>query len=102
MRQIQERKGVADTDAYNSGIESVIYIRCIRHKAVPQENANESGGGECGACVAEAKEGVITAIIDAVGGTVDGLPTNRSNILQRVRELMRHEIILKQADGFEV
>lgn len=33
------------------GVESVLTIRCMEHRAVPAYNTKESGGGECAACV---------------------------------------------------
>lgn len=37
---------------YERGVRAVLTIRCLQHQTVPQINRNESGGGECGACIA--------------------------------------------------
>jgi hypothetical protein len=42
-----------ETEEFLKGVESVLSIRCMKHRAVPQYNHNESSGGECGACIAE-------------------------------------------------
>lgn len=42
-----------DDAAFIKGVESVTCIRCSEHYDVPLINTNESGGGECGACVRE-------------------------------------------------
>lgn len=34
----------------------LIAIRCTRHYAVPVQNRNEHGGGECGGCIAEDRD----------------------------------------------
>jgi hypothetical protein len=51
------RRVVAERDSLRAQLESafkgVLCIRCARHLAVPQINANEYSGGECGACIAE-------------------------------------------------
>jgi hypothetical protein len=43
----------AITEAYEDGIASVLYIRCLEHKAIPQFNFNGQTGEECGACIQE-------------------------------------------------
>ena len=35
---------------FDSGVHSVVMIRCMKHYKKPQLNENESGGGECGYC----------------------------------------------------
>ena len=43
-------------------------------------------------------EGVENSIVDEIGGTVDGAPTNRLNYLQRIRQLVRAEAALAEAE----
>lgn len=46
------------------GVESVRYIRCMNHLAIPAYNDNE-GPGECTACVVEAvKKGLDNLLLD--------------------------------------
>ena len=40
---------------------------------------------------------LVTAIVQTVGGEVEGQPTSRINILQRLRELVRKEKLLREA-----
>src|SRR5271156_684302 len=53
MRQIEDRGAeIISADlrrAYTDGVESVLYIRCMFHRAVPAYNSTE-GMGECAAC----------------------------------------------------
>lgn len=37
-------------------IRGVMRIRCLNHVTIPQQNANEFNGGECGACIAEERD----------------------------------------------
>ena len=50
-----QTKEVATAAAFTEGMRSVLRQRCIKHRDVPQLNANAIGGaegnGECGACV---------------------------------------------------
>ena len=94
MRQIREQYPNATEServAFDAGVESVLYIRCYQHRATPMLNNTEAAIGECGQCAVDAVEGVITAVIVAIGGEVEGQPTSRVNFLQRVRELVKSE-----------
>jgi hypothetical protein len=95
MKQIREPIDIVwepgEPVIFHAGIDSVLYIRCYHHRAVPQMNTCEAGYAECAACAVNAVEGVITAVIVAIGGTVEGQPTSRVNFLQRIRELVKNE-----------
>jgi hypothetical protein len=52
MRQIRFHHAETASDAFFSeGVESVLYIRCMEHRAAPKINEAESGQGECGECI---------------------------------------------------
>jgi hypothetical protein len=47
--------------AFDDGVQSVMSIRCIEHRAIPPWNANEITGAECGACAYE--KGFAAALV---------------------------------------
>jgi hypothetical protein len=47
---------------FENGVASVLRIRCTRHFKVPQLNANEHSGGECGACIAEERDALARQV----------------------------------------
>lgn len=42
-----------DSPEFLRGVESVIMIRCVPHRAIPPYNRNEASSGECAACAVE-------------------------------------------------
>ncbi len=44
------------SEDFEDGIRSVLMIRCLKHRMVPQLNTNEFTGGECGGCIAEERD----------------------------------------------
>ena len=40
-------------EAYEAGMRSVMMIRCVKHRDVPQYNRSEGDGAECAACEIE-------------------------------------------------
>jgi len=72
-------------------IDDCLFHRCREHLSVAQINSNEFSGAECGACIEAYYEGVLTMVVERLGGTVEGRPTERGNFLQRIDELRRIE-----------
>jgi hypothetical protein len=51
MKQIKYSDHVG-FDLFEHGVESVVYIRCMEHRAAPKINEAEAAGlGECGECI---------------------------------------------------
>ena len=69
MRQIEDRGSeIVDQNiraAYNEGIESVIYIRCMEHRNISAMNKSE-GDGECAVCAVKEREESIILRCNAV------------------------------------
>jgi hypothetical protein len=65
-------------------IDDCVYHRCIDHRRVGQINAYDSGA-ECGACIKDYYEGILTMTVSRLG------MTSRENFLQRIDELRRIE-----------
>jgi hypothetical protein len=66
-----------DTDAPRGSdlpsIEQCLFHRCEEHEGVPQLNASESFGGECGGCLAEELLAVKAQLLLALDGYAERL-----------------------------
>ena len=67
-----------------------LFHRCIHHRDVRQINQSDLGS-ECGACIKEYYEGILSMAVDRLGGLVEGAPTSRHNFLQRIDQLVTKE-----------
>ena len=72
-------------------IGECLFHRCQNHLSVAQINSSEHSGSECGACIRDYYEGILTMTVARLGGTVEGQPTCRENFLQRIDELVGKE-----------
>ena len=79
------------SDKQKPDIEDCLYHRCSHHRDRPQINDNEFSGAECGACIEDYYEGIMFMIVARLGGEVEGMPTQRINLLQRIDELVAKE-----------
>lgn len=68
MKQIKvdgvERRGRTFAN-FTQGVNSVMFIRCMKHFKVPQYNENETGGAECAACEVEKPRSTLRAELEA-------------------------------------
>lgn len=64
--KVERDRAVAERDALqqelHDKVTSVLRIRCIHHVNVPQVNANEYSGGECGACIAAERDSLARRV----------------------------------------
>lgn len=78
MRQVREYAGHQPSEeefyTHAAGIESVLYIRCMCHRAEPQINSNENGYGECGACIAESLSEQVVRLREALTNVLGKFP----------------------------
>jgi len=68
-------------------IASVIFIRCLKHLTIPQQNKNEHSGGECGGCIAEERDQLKTEL-ETVRSTVTRLESENKALLIALKNLM--------------
>lgn len=58
---------------FTEGVESVIYIRCMEHREVPQYNTAEISGAECAACEAERWRQAVARMFASLGKGHSGI-----------------------------
>ena len=65
----------------------VIRIRCIRHINVPQQNASESTGAECGGCIAEQRDQLLDSLERYCCAIDFGAPVTNSEVCMALRAI---------------
>lgn len=52
--------------SFSAGIESVLYIRCMEHRAEPQLNRAENSDGECAICATQELRETVFLLVSAI------------------------------------
>lgn len=89
----------AECEELRQVVNATLYLRCKAHYSVPQQNKNVFDGGECGACIAQARDeflaerdacfSVMDSVIDTLGGG------NRDGIYERAIRFVKERVELQ-------
>lgn len=77
-------------EAFNEGVESVLTIRCMKHRAVPAYNSNEASGAECPACKVGELEAAKTSLLRIAKDALN-VANGLTNYVESRPELRRAE-----------